>query len=272
MRGFALARDQQFLDPYTAGRREQAVATRRLRALVAGDPVLEARVEALDAAATRWQGDGATRLIAAARSNRTDLANTALIERSKAQFDAVRNQYTRLGAALSTARRSALDEIQQARRPRSSSSAIVVIAVLVACAVVIWVGLRRLVISPIDRLGGDARRVTAGDVDHAIEPTGPKELAALGDDIEAMRRTIVDDLADRRSRARRARRAGPSSSPAPTPSSSSSRTSRRTTSRSRCARSPASASSSSSGTATSSTSGASSTSTSRSTGRSACNS
>ena len=73
--------------------------------------------------------------------------------------------------------------------------AIVVIALLVGCAIAIWVGLRRLVLAPIDRLATDARLVTAGEVDHEIEPTGPRELADLGDDLEAMRRRIVEDLA-----------------------------------------------------------------------------
>jgi light-regulated signal transduction histidine kinase (bacteriophytochrome) len=37
--------------------------------------------------------------------------------------------------------------------------------------------------------------VTAGDVGHEITPTGPRELQALGEDLEAMRHRIVADLA-----------------------------------------------------------------------------
>ncbi len=194
VRGFALGRNKQFLDPYTTGLQEQAIDTRKLRALVSRDPTLEARVTALAAAAVRWQDDSATRLIAAGRANRINLANTALLDRSKAQFDAVRQQYTRLDAALNDARQSARDEIST-RTNQAIGLGLVVVALLIACGLFLWVGLRRLVLAPIDRLGGDARLVTAGDVEHPIEPSGPKELADLGVEIEAMRRNIVDDLA-----------------------------------------------------------------------------
>ena len=194
VRGFALARDEQFLGPYESGRRDQAADTARLRSYVSGDHALEARVDVLAAAATRWQDDAAVRLIAAARANRTNLSHTAILERSKTQFDAVRRAYGRLDRALALERRSARDEINT-RTTQLIVIGLALIAVLTACAVTIWVGLRRLVLAPIDRLADDAGLVTAGDVDHEIQPSGPAELAELGAAIEAMRRNIVDELA-----------------------------------------------------------------------------
>jgi CHASE3 domain sensor protein len=194
VRGYALAHNEQFLDPYEAGRQEQATDTKKLRAYLQGDRTLLAHIDAIDQAATRWQQDGAFRLIAAGRTNRTDLANSALLDRSKTQFDAVRTQYSRLDAALTTARRQANDEIGH-RTTQVLVLGIVLIALLVACGVVIWVGLRRLVLAPIDQLGSDARTVSDGDVGHAIRPSGPTELAELGETVELMRRSIVDELA-----------------------------------------------------------------------------
>jgi signal transduction histidine kinase len=194
VRGFALARDEQFLTPYETGRRRQAADTARLRSYVSGDRALEGQVDALGAAATLWHEDAAVRLIAAARANRTDLSNTAILERSKTQFDAVRRSYARLDRALGLERQAARDEIDT-RTTQLIVIGVVLIAVLAACAVVVWVGLRRLVLAPIDRLGEDAGLVTAGDVRHEIQPSGPAELAELGAAIEAMRRNIVDELA-----------------------------------------------------------------------------
>jgi hypothetical protein len=194
VRGYALARDEQFLSPYESGRRDEAADTARLRSYVSGDRALQARVDALGAAATRWQEDGAVRLIAAARANRTDLSNTAILERSKTQFDSVRREYARLDRALGLERRSARDEIDT-RTTQLIVIGLALISVLTACAVVIWVGLHRLVLVPVDRLGEDAGLVTAGDVRHQIQPSGPAELAELGTAIEAMRRNIVDELA-----------------------------------------------------------------------------
>jgi signal transduction histidine kinase len=194
VRGYALARNLQFLAPYEAGLREQASGARKLRALVRGDDALERRVERLEAAAARWQDSSATDLINAARSDRESLANSALIDRSKEQFDDIRSRYSDLDRTLTRSRERALDEIST-KTDQVIALTVAVVALLIACAVVIWVGLRRLVLAPIDHLGTDARRVTAGDIEHSIEPTGPRELAGLAADFEAMRQTVVDDLA-----------------------------------------------------------------------------
>jgi light-regulated signal transduction histidine kinase (bacteriophytochrome) len=125
---------------------------------------------------------------------RRNVQNTAVLDRSKRQFDEVRLHYAALAGALTAERRSALDEISTLTT-QVVVLAIGVVALLLACAIVIVVGLRRLVLNPIDRLALDARAVTAGDVHHEITPTGPRELQELGRDLEAMRHRIVDDLA-----------------------------------------------------------------------------
>ena len=104
VRGFALSREDQFLAPFDAGRQEERVAARRLRALLRGEPALETQVAALDAVATRWREDSAARLIQRVRTDRTPVRNTAVLDRSKEQFDAVRLQYAGLSAALDVER------------------------------------------------------------------------------------------------------------------------------------------------------------------------
>jgi signal transduction histidine kinase len=193
IRGYALSRDQQFLNPYKVGQGTERETAARVRSLLAREPELAELVDEITRAAERWRNQSAEPLIAAVRQRR-NLQNTAVLDRSKSQFDTVRLHYATLTEGLTLERRRALDEIST-RTTQVTGLAIGVAALLVACAVVILVGLRRLVLNPLDRLAVDAQAVTAGDVHHEITPTGPRELQALGRDLEAMRHRIVDDLA-----------------------------------------------------------------------------
>jgi signal transduction histidine kinase len=193
VRGYALSRDRQFIIPYQQGQRTERQRAAQVRTLLVGNPELARMVDDIVQAARRWRNQSATPLVAAVRDRR-DVRDTAVLDRSKRQFDEVRVHYAALAEALTAERRSALDEIST-RTTQVTALAIGVAALLVACAVVIVVGLRRLVLNPIDRLAGDARAVTGGDVRHEITPTGPRELQTLGRDLEAMRHRIVDDLA-----------------------------------------------------------------------------
>ena len=55
--------------------------------------------------------------------------------------------------------------------------------------------LRRTVIAPLERLARDVRAVARGDFDQALEPSGPREVAQLGHDVEAMRERILAEVA-----------------------------------------------------------------------------
>ena len=101
------------------------------------------------------------------------------------------------------------------------------------------------------------RGVAAGDLRPApSSPVGPREIARLGADVDAMRERILRELAAVRDAARELGDQAVGAASARTPSSSSSPTSPRTTCRSRCARWRASASCSSAATRASSTSAA----------------
>ncbi len=59
----------------------------------------------------------------------------------------------------------------------------------------LWRGLHRWVLGPVDRLGAQTREVAAGDTYKQIVADGPVELTALGRDVEAMRLQIANQLA-----------------------------------------------------------------------------
>jgi light-regulated signal transduction histidine kinase (bacteriophytochrome) len=68
------------------------------------------------------------------------------------------------------------------------------LAVILIDGLVIWAAMHRVVIGPIGSVAADARAVTAGDLHHAVITTGPREVAELAGDIEAMRLRILEEV------------------------------------------------------------------------------
>jgi light-regulated signal transduction histidine kinase (bacteriophytochrome) len=66
---------------------------------------------------------------------------------------------------------------------------LVLLAVLAAA-----LALRRVIITPLARLARDVREVAHGDFERPLVPSGPREVSALGSDVEAMRRRILDEV------------------------------------------------------------------------------
>ena len=58
----------------------------------------------------------------------------------------------------------------------------------------IVVALNRVVVGPIVRLGRDARRVAEGDLAHPVRGDGSPDLVSLGEDVDAMRTRILDEV------------------------------------------------------------------------------
>ncbi|OIV37786.1 hypothetical protein BIV57_09455 [Mangrovactinospora gilvigrisea] len=70
------------------------------------------------------------------------------------------------------------------------AAAVVVLALL---AMVLLVTVRRLMVVPITLLGRQVRRVTEGEFERSVEGTGPNEIVGLGEDVDLMRRRIIDE-------------------------------------------------------------------------------
>src|SRR5262249_61751654 len=72
---------------------------------------------------------------------------------------------------------------------------VIVSGVLVLVAVLATtLGLRRIVVLPVTRLARGVRRVAAGAFDRRIGVDGPREIADLGADTDAMRRRILVEV------------------------------------------------------------------------------
>ncbi len=98
-----------------------------------------------------------------------------------------------LQADVNGARSSAVATLHDA----STTLDAVFIAVAIGLALTVLVlalGLRAAAIRPLHALAAQARRVSAGDFEHAVSVRGPREVTELAADVNTMRERILHDL------------------------------------------------------------------------------
>jgi signal transduction histidine kinase len=194
VRGFALTAKEAFLEPYTRGRTDEAAASDRLQQTIGHQPRLGPALSAVLQRASEWRQTVAEPLIASVRANGAKAATPALLEDSERRFDAFRTASAALEQALAAERDRARDRLGTATRQLVDVGAGGALAAALA-GLGLWRALARWVLRPLDSLGDQTRRVTAGEFDRPIEPVGPPEIMALARDTEAMRRRIRAELA-----------------------------------------------------------------------------
>jgi signal transduction histidine kinase len=194
VRGYALAADEAFLEPYTRGRTDETTATERLRSAIRREPRLAAVVTETLQRAADWRQAAAEPLIAAVRAGGEKAATPALLQASKQRFDAFRTASATLEQTLDLERDRASRALDTATR-RLVEAAAAGLAAAALAALVLWRALAYWVLGPLDSLGDQTRRVTAGEFDRPIEPVGPPEIMAVAADTDAMRRRIRSELA-----------------------------------------------------------------------------
>jgi hypothetical protein len=193
VRGYVLSKNPAFLQPYDQGLVEQRSASKSLGTLLSGQKALERDIDLARTQAATWQREWARPAIAAVRANDDTIKYASALLASKHLFDEVRSRFATLDSALAAARNA------DAHRLALWTDALV--AALAAAAlvglivgVITWLSLRRWVVSPLLRLGADARHVANGELAHPIAGVGPPEIANLGRDVEAMRERIVGEI------------------------------------------------------------------------------
>ncbi|WP_439383043.1 sensor histidine kinase [Amycolatopsis lexingtonensis] len=191
VRGYQLGRQPDFLTPYTDGVRSQSDAVIQLRraGAVPGTEVGD-DLDAVLRAATTWQAAAAPTIAPGAPP-----VTPAQIERDGTLFNAVR---TALDTQLDH-----LAAVRDAGRADLDAAARLLTAMLVAIAVLLVVlfavlsfGLRRIITRPILDLADEVRQVADDDVHRPVHGSGPREIAQLGADVEAMRQRILDEVAE----------------------------------------------------------------------------
>jgi len=191
VRGFTLTGRDDFLSPYVDGEKAQTEAAKNVRDLV-GD--VNGRVGRIEALGREWRAEYAEPTIAAIRQAGPTGRPEGDIERGKVLFDQLRAEV----AAL----RTDIGGLAQEARADLNSAATVVLWLVIGMGVLLVsaIGgvsllLYRLLIAPLANLADHTRQVASGDFDHEIDADGPRETVQLGEDVNAMRRRIVQELA-----------------------------------------------------------------------------
>jgi signal transduction histidine kinase len=191
IRGYGLTGRADFLGPYAEGKAQEQAALRTL------GPVTKGARERTDLAtvlqrAQIWQDHVATPIAARKGDAVTGLAARQAAG-GKADFDSLR-------AAMATQQRH-LEEARDAGRADLDAVRVErdviflgIAAVILVIAGLVFVGLRRGVTTPLERLATDTGQVAAGDFDHPIAGHGPADLRQVAVAVEAMRRRLTEEL------------------------------------------------------------------------------
>lgn len=146
--------------------------------------------EQSSAALDAWYGGHVEPLLAAIEQGGAGAMTDADLAAERAAFDEMETLIDQYTAALRQERAAANEELRTWIDVTTGSFAVLTLGAL-AAGVLLWVFLRRWVTDPVTALAADTRRVTAGDVTHAVEPVGFGEIAAMAHDVEAMRARLV---------------------------------------------------------------------------------
>ncbi len=109
------------------------------------------------------------------------------------RFDAIRAAVDDVDDELTGQRSEQVDALDEAAEQATLAMILQALG-LVLSGVLIVVALNRVVIGPIRRLGRDSRRVAGGDLAHPVRGDGSPDLVTLGEDVDAMRTRILEEV------------------------------------------------------------------------------
>ncbi|WP_371782294.1 sensor histidine kinase [Streptosporangium subroseum] len=191
IRGYGVSGNQVFLEPYRQGLTQQRQAEQQLQAL-AGDRTSQEDLRLVAERARAWQ-EGFAAKVAAAPAGQQIVVTREDAEAGKAVFDDLRQALTAQQQHLQTSRDDSREALMAATSLRNGVFSAIAL-LIVALAVLISVALRRAVTGPLERLSAGARNVAGGDFSHPIVGSGPADLRALSQDVEAMRCRLAEEL------------------------------------------------------------------------------
>jgi len=194
VRGYVLTGKEDFLGPYVDGQQQESIAVASLMRLIGSDSRLGRDVAVVERSATLWRTQSAQRMVDAVRSGRSDVASDEGVNAmAKQQFDAVRSGLETLQRDLDGERRAARHRLHTATADlvallTLAGVGVVAGAFAIAGAFTWWVS------RPLRTIAEEVRVVAGGDLDHAVDVSGPRDLVELAADVEAMRQRIVTEL------------------------------------------------------------------------------
>ena len=170
LRGYAIAADKQFLDPYFEGQRDERSAADEIRSRCglprgAQSVTWTRSNERLPS----WRATYADPLIAGVTPGRPAVVDNATAERGKAEFDHLRALFDTQNEHLAAARQAGVDELHSVRAWRDRMLVGLIVA-FVAMAFLLAVLVRNAVTRPLAALAAACRRITEGNFGERIIP------------------------------------------------------------------------------------------------------
>ncbi|HEX4483803.1 MAG TPA: ATP-binding protein [Solirubrobacteraceae bacterium] len=194
VRGYVITADKRSLQPYEQGQSEAVKAYRLLveQEHVVG-PQLTAELAAVRERGLAWQQQFVAPALANPKLAARQAIGTGL--EGKRQFDALRVSLSDLREVLEHSDTRAREALQSAA---DELELLLIVAGLLILGGVLAAGfvLRRTITLPLASLGAEARRVAGGEFSTPLKiADGPREVAEMGAEIDAMRERIVEELA-----------------------------------------------------------------------------
>jgi signal transduction histidine kinase len=193
LRGYILAGDRQFLEPYFYGQRVEHESASDITARLHQHADLIADVAAIERAGAAWRETYAQPLIEGVTPGRPNVIDSGTADRGKAEFDQIRALFNDQNARLTAAQALAVNELDAMRRWRDR--------VLIGAAVVFVAGsillaflMHRVVSRPLAILAASCRRISSGNFTDSIARWGSKDVRAIAGDVDNMRVRIVNEL------------------------------------------------------------------------------
>ncbi len=191
-RGYILTGKPEFLEPYDAAAPEIERNLALLRGQVS--PAVRAALAAMTDAHETWLSESAEPELAAVRDgNRAEAARLVATGQGKALFDAVRAAHTKVDDQIAAEQLAATQRADSLLRRLSWLLALTIVAFL-GTTLLATVAFSRTVLRPLSVLGRDSRAVAGGRLDQSVGAHGPLEVAQVGEDVDTMRRHLLDEL------------------------------------------------------------------------------
>ncbi|TWP45639.1 HAMP domain-containing protein [Lentzea tibetensis] len=190
VRGFALTGQQDFLQPYFDGQKQQEASTSGVRSLIGDSGGALTRITEYSA---RWRAEYAEPAIERIRSTGPGLVQAGDQDQAKVAFDRIRSELTALTEDLSRTSQQAKSDLDD------SAQTVLLLSIVMGAFLVLLIGgvalvLHRILVTPLAQLAEEVRQVASGEFHHEIDVRGPHEVVRLATDVNGMRRRIVQEL------------------------------------------------------------------------------
>ncbi|MDO8184174.1 ATP-binding protein [Conexibacter sp. JD483] len=196
VRGYAIGGRDDYLGPWEDGLDEARDALRTLHEITTIEEHARVRelLREVERRVDAWQTRYARPTIAAVQDRGVNARDKPDPEEGRILFDAIRRAMAAEQAEMTAVRNAGRGQLTSAAN--SLTYTFVAIALLFVLGIIgVVVSLRAVVTRPLQGVSRQVRRTARGDFEHEIAGGGPRDIVDLGDDVDTMRRRIVEELA-----------------------------------------------------------------------------